>query len=328
MSNDSVLRREPDSHRTAVHETHYRVYGSPGPGQEEGEQMKELFTIGEMARLFDVNIRTLRYYDDIGILRPETTDPDSGYRYYSSRQFERMNTIKYLRALDMPLKKIALFFEKRDVKSLQMMMEEQKQDTRRKIESLMRIEQKLERRLSSLEDAVSAPTGEIREIYSKKRQIAFLRKEIALGDDLEYPIRELERASLPEPAVFLGKVGVAISKENLMKRRFEHFSGIFVVLEDGDSYSGAEQYLSEGIYLTVRFTGTHKGAAGYYERLLAYMEEKGYTLAGDSVEVTLIDAGFTDDTEQYVTELQIPVEKRGRDVMTDPDGRGKHSMPG
>lgn len=274
--------------------------------------MKELFTIGEMARLFDVNIRTLRYYDDIGILRPETTDPDSGYRYYSSRQFERMNTIKYLRALDMPLKKIALFFEKRDVKSLQMMMEEQKQDTRRKIEALMRIEQKLERRLNSLEDAIGAPTGEIREIYSKKRQIAFLRKEIALGDDLEYPIRELERASLPEPAIFLGKVGVAISGENLLNRRFEHFSGIFVILEDGDSYSGPEQYLPEGTYLTVRFTGTHKGAAGYYEKLLTCMEEKGYSLAGSSVEVTLIDAGFTDDTDQYVTELQIPVEKRGR----------------
>lgn len=283
--------------------------------------MKELFTIGEMARLFDVNIRTLRYYDDIGILRPETTDPDSGYRYYSSRQFERMNAIKYLRALDMPLKKIALFFEKRDVKSLQVMMEEQKQDTRRKIEALMRIEQKLERRLNSLEDVLGAPTGEIREIYCKKRRIAFLRKEIALGDDLEYPIRELERASLPEPAIFLGKVGVAISRENLLKRSFEHFSGIFVVLEDGDTCSGAEQYLPEGTYLTVRFTGTHKGAAGYYEKLLAYMEEKGYSLIGDSVEVTLIDAGFTDDTEQYVTELQIPVEKKGAAMTLRPHGQ-------
>ncbi|MFQ7584208.1 MAG: MerR family transcriptional regulator, partial [[Clostridium] symbiosum] len=93
--------------------------------------MKELFTIGEMAKLFGVNIRTLRYYDEIGILCPETTDPDSGYRYYSTRQFERMNSIKYLRALDMPLKSIALFFEQRDVRSLQFLMEEQKLETRR-----------------------------------------------------------------------------------------------------------------------------------------------------------------------------------------------------
>ena len=66
--------------------------------------MKNLFPIGEMADLFGINIRTLRYYDEIGILHPETADPDTGYRYYSTRQFERLNTIKYLRALGVSLK--------------------------------------------------------------------------------------------------------------------------------------------------------------------------------------------------------------------------------
>ena len=60
--------------------------------------MKNLFTIGEMADLFGINIRTLRYYDEIGILHPETADPDTGYRYYSTRQFERLNTIKLISA--------------------------------------------------------------------------------------------------------------------------------------------------------------------------------------------------------------------------------------
>lgn len=278
--------------------------------------MKELFTIGEMAKLFRVNIRTLRYYDDIGILRPEATDPVSGYRYYSTRQFERMNTIKYLRALDMPLKDIGLFFEKRDVKSLERLMEEQREKTRRKIESLCRIEKKLQRRLDALEDALNTSTEEIREIYYKKRRIAFLRKEISLEEDLEYPLRELELNNLTEPAVFLGKVGVSISRANLLARRFKHFSGIFVLLEEGDSYCGAIQGLPEGNYVTVRFSGTHKGAAKYYQKLLHYMDEKGYECMGDSVEVTLIDAGFTDDTGQYVTEIQIPVreskERQGR----------------
>ena len=45
--------------------------------------MKHLFTIGEMSKLFGINIRTLRYYDSIGLLRTEYTDPDTGYRYYS-----------------------------------------------------------------------------------------------------------------------------------------------------------------------------------------------------------------------------------------------------
>ena len=77
--------------------------------------MNKLFTIGEMAKLFGINAKTLRYYDEIGLIRPEHTDPMTGYRYYSTGQFERLNTIKYLRALDMPLAKIMRFFENKDI---------------------------------------------------------------------------------------------------------------------------------------------------------------------------------------------------------------------
>ena len=56
--------------------------------------MKDLFTIGEIAKLFEINIRTLRYYDEINLLKPERIDPNSKYRYYSTKQFERLNTIK------------------------------------------------------------------------------------------------------------------------------------------------------------------------------------------------------------------------------------------
>ena len=63
----------------------------------------ELFQIGEVSRLFHISVSILRHYDRIGLLKPEYTDPDTGYRYYSTRQFECLNTIRYLRALAMPL---------------------------------------------------------------------------------------------------------------------------------------------------------------------------------------------------------------------------------
>ena len=76
---------------------------SESPDRKKKVERKELFTIGEIGKLFHMNIRTLRYYDAAGLLKPEKTDPDTGYRYYSTKQFERLNTIKYLRALDLSL---------------------------------------------------------------------------------------------------------------------------------------------------------------------------------------------------------------------------------
>ena len=77
--------------------------------------MPKLFRIGDVAKLFNISVSSLRHYERTGLLVPEYIDPESGYRYYSTRQFEPLNTIRYLRALDMPLSEIADFLQNRDI---------------------------------------------------------------------------------------------------------------------------------------------------------------------------------------------------------------------
>ena len=55
-----------------------------------------LFSIGQMAKLFDMNIRTLRYYDQIGLLKPSQTS-DAGYRLYDEAALERLQQILLFR---------------------------------------------------------------------------------------------------------------------------------------------------------------------------------------------------------------------------------------
>ena len=62
---------------------------------------KNLFPIGEVSKLFHISVSSLRHYEHIGLLTPEYISSDSGYRYYGTEQFEVLNTIRYLRALDM-----------------------------------------------------------------------------------------------------------------------------------------------------------------------------------------------------------------------------------
>ena len=271
---------------------------------------KELFTIGEMGKLFDLNIRTLRYYDSVGILKPEKTDPDTGYRYYSTKQFERLNAIKYLRELDMPVERIRRFFENKDTDTLMELLVEQQKETKLLQERLERISRKLERRIDQLSDALSSRLDEIQIRHFPRRRAAVLKKDISLEEDLEYPIRELERQNRLQAVMFLGKVGVAISRERLMNRDFRGFSKILVLLEQEDGDTGGEEYLEEQDYATIRYRGTHRNAGEYYEKLLSYLDSHGLECCGDSLEITLIDSGFTNDTEKYITEIQIPIAKK------------------
>lgn len=56
-----------------------------------------LFKIGEVAKMYHVSMGTLRHYEKEGLLTPEYTDENTGYRYYGVRQLEVLNTIGYLR---------------------------------------------------------------------------------------------------------------------------------------------------------------------------------------------------------------------------------------
>ena len=63
--------------------------------------------IREFAKLTGVSVRTLHYYDEIGLLNPSFVDEQNGYRSYDERSLERMQEILFYRELDFSLKSIA-----------------------------------------------------------------------------------------------------------------------------------------------------------------------------------------------------------------------------
>jgi DNA-binding transcriptional MerR regulator len=66
-----------------------------------------MFSIGEFARMGTVSIRTLRHYDEIGLLHPAQVDPDTGYRSYSADQLGQLNRIIALKDLGFSLSQTA-----------------------------------------------------------------------------------------------------------------------------------------------------------------------------------------------------------------------------
>ena len=106
-----------------------------------------LFQIGDIAKLFHLSVGTLRHYEKQGLLQPEYIDPETGYRYYSTRQFESLNTIRYLRVLDTPLDQISDFLKNRDINHIQELLRQQKETVIRKRKELETIERKIDNRL-------------------------------------------------------------------------------------------------------------------------------------------------------------------------------------
>ncbi len=73
---------------------------------------QNLLTIGSLSRQTGVHIKSLRYYEQLGILRPAHTDPDTGYRYYTLSQIPVVDAIRACIFLDIPLKEFTTFLTK------------------------------------------------------------------------------------------------------------------------------------------------------------------------------------------------------------------------
>lgn len=66
-------------------------------------------TIGQLAKLSDVHIKALRYYESIGILKPSYINPENSYRYYSHSHITYVQVIKICAQYGLPLKDFGMF---------------------------------------------------------------------------------------------------------------------------------------------------------------------------------------------------------------------------
>ena len=85
---------------------HYHEARSSPSREDTVTEDRELLQIGEFAQLAGSNLRTIRYYEELGLLTPASRSA-GGFRFYKHSQLDRMVAIKRLQDLGLSLKEIA-----------------------------------------------------------------------------------------------------------------------------------------------------------------------------------------------------------------------------
>ena len=110
-----------------------------------------MLKIGEFSKLSRISIRMLRHYDEIGLLAPETTDPFTGYRYYSEAQLITAGRINALKDMGFKLCGAAELLERwEDREALEQRLLDQREEVRLQAEEAARRLRLLDRALERL----------------------------------------------------------------------------------------------------------------------------------------------------------------------------------
>ena len=113
--------------------------------------MKDLFSIGELAKLQNISRQTLIFYDKIGLFCPAYIDPENGYRYYSINQLDNLDAICIMKKIGFSLSEIKenmkSFTSDRSIVALR----KQLSSINQQIEELELIKTRVEHRLNQIE---------------------------------------------------------------------------------------------------------------------------------------------------------------------------------
>ncbi|SFJ67654.1 effector-binding domain-containing protein [Halobacillus dabanensis] len=273
--------------------------------------MHKRFTIGEISKLHNIPVKTLRYYDDIDLFKPYEVDERTGYRYYSTEQFEHLNTIHYLREMGIALKDIKNVFERRDTDFFYTLLQKQEEAVAQQIRELEKVKQRARNRMDDLAWAMNLTNVGIPHLQKlEERHILELKEPIHTHAELELALRKLENLTKRKATVFIGGVGVRLPLEALQSKKFQAYESIFIMAEEKTD-SPLSTVLPAMTYACIYCNESRLESPGdYYDKLMDYINDQGLRATGEAIERVIIDDYVTKNKDEYLYEIQIPVVKR------------------
>ena len=275
-----------------------------------------MFRIGEFSKIAQVPASQLRYYDDIGLFRPSSSDRDTSYRYYSVQQLAELNRILALKDLGLTLDQIKRLIE-----------DEVSPDEIRGMLTLKK---------AQIEQTIQTEAVRLRSVESRlqllERRGEFQDDDVVLKSLPAQPFLSLRRTyrDLPETLAAISQMGHAVAQQVEVKAL-----GRFAAVIYGELYEDSNWDLEFGFSLkqsldltvtisqdavmkvrelpavstavtAMRFGGPENGHLSY-SAIGTWAENHQYRLIGPGREVFIVPPEPGHEAEMVV-EIQFPVE--------------------
>lgn len=146
-----------------------------------------MFKIGEFSQIGQISVRMLHHYDKLGLLKPETVDHFTGYRYYTLNQLPRLHRILALRDLGLSLEQIGkLLTEDLPPERLQGMLALKQAELQDHISEEQKRLQRVQARLRMIENTDQPTDYAIVQKNAEPITVATMRSIVPTLDDMQH----------------------------------------------------------------------------------------------------------------------------------------------
>jgi DNA-binding transcriptional MerR regulator/predicted transcriptional regulator YdeE len=279
-----------------------------------------MIKIGEFSKLVQVPVATLRYYDQVGLLKPVAIDQWSGYRFYSASQLPRLHRILALKGLGFSLEQIgAVLDEGLTPEQIRGMLRLRHAQISQQLADAQIQLREVEVRLDQIEREDQLPRYDVMLKHVQPTLVALVRAILpghsdsgSLFGEVYDAIGEHVPAALgPHPGQG-GQTMVLWYDTEFKDREVDGAAAFILRCPVPERGRMRVQELPAATMATTVHHGSYATLGQAHEAILTWIDANGYRIAGPDREVYLYNSTpIRLDDPSYVTELQYPVEKAG-----------------
>ena len=267
-----------------------------------------MLTIGEFSKLSRVSAKTLRYYDQIGLLKPGYVSFESGYRYYEASQLRDMLLIRRLKQYQFSLPEIASVLAKNDNSFLVRLIQDKRSQLLLQLSNQQHILLQMEQDIEKIErcENIMQSNYLIKTVEFEPKYIYSFRQKMSLaGFDEVFGklFAGLGRNRLNPAGPCLS---VYFDEENFNRECSDIEVGVVVSESSGENI----RKLDPGFCCFASHVGPYDDFTACYTALAEWIEHEGYTIAGQPIELYVKGCDSNALPDDYVTEIYFPIKKK------------------
>jgi DNA-binding transcriptional MerR regulator len=264
-----------------------------------------MFRIGDFSRLSRVSVKALRFYDEVGLLKPTYVDRATGYRYYSPVLLSRLNRILAFKELGLTLGEISHLLEgDLPAERVRELLEKRREELVRSIERERERLAEVDAWLQEIDRLGRAPEYEITIKQIAPRLVASVRDTISSYADADELFEEIQsnlkqRVAPPERG--------AIWHTCAGQRRSIDCEAVVFLREPARSTGRVQVYeLPSASAACVIHHGSDAACERAYIAARSWIKTHGYEIAGPNRELYW-QGSVAQDGDSGVTEIQYPI---------------------
>lgn len=272
--------------------------------------MGKYLSIGQMGKLNNLSVQTLRHYEKVGILKPSYINEDTGYRYYSVKDFNTIDLIKQCRAMGLSLEEIKEVTNNyTSLESIVDILANQKKIITGKLRELENIKNKIE----LLEDKIKISLDKgINKVFIKENeQRKFIQYNFSdrFSDEFEINLRKIILEVERDYENVNAEIAFTISYEDMKKDGRIECKNVMINLGENISYKDKKIIsMKKGNYLTMYFDDTYRDLGKYYNMIMEYIENNNIKTIGDFNEIYIMTRVGNDGREKSIGQIEILIE--------------------